>query len=92
MWQDIWTAGHGIGGIDSIENVTTIVDDMAASYCAACGLGPLCFSKKHWIIALPILGRLLISNLVRRDTEQATTTFALRYRSSNPADGTRTAA
>ena len=40
LWRDIWTAGHGIGSIDSIKNVTTIVEDMAASYRAACDLPP----------------------------------------------------
>jgi nitronate monooxygenase len=40
LWRDIWTAGHGIGSIDSIKKVTTIVEDMAASYRAACDLPP----------------------------------------------------
>jgi len=40
LWRDIWTAGHGIGGINSIKNVTEIVEDMAASYRAACELPP----------------------------------------------------
>jgi nitronate monooxygenase len=40
LWRDIWTAGHGVGGIDSIRKVAEIVKDMAASYRAACDLPP----------------------------------------------------
>jgi nitronate monooxygenase len=36
LWRDIWTAGRGIGSIDSM----TIVEDMAASYRAACDPPP----------------------------------------------------
>jgi nitronate monooxygenase len=40
LWRDIWTAGHGIGSINSIKKVPEIVEDMAASYRAACDLPP----------------------------------------------------
>lgn len=40
LWRDIWTAGHGVGGITSIRPVGEIVDDMARDYRAACGLPP----------------------------------------------------
>lgn len=40
LWRDIWTAGHGVGGIRSIRNVADIVDDIASSYLAACALPP----------------------------------------------------
>jgi nitronate monooxygenase len=40
LWRDIWTAGHGVGGITSIRTVDDIVADMAAEYRAACALPP----------------------------------------------------
>ena len=38
LWRDIWTAGHGVGGITSIRKVADIVEDMAAGYRSACAL------------------------------------------------------
>ncbi len=38
LWRDIWTAGHGVGGIHGIRSVADIVEDMSADYRAACGL------------------------------------------------------
>jgi nitronate monooxygenase len=38
LWRDIWTAGHGVGGIDSIRPVADIVAEIAAGYRAACVL------------------------------------------------------
>ena len=40
LWRDIWTAGHGVGGIQSIRSVADIVEDMSAGYRAACALPP----------------------------------------------------
>jgi nitronate monooxygenase len=40
LWRDIWTAGHGVGGIHSIRSVADIVEDMSADYRAACALPP----------------------------------------------------
>ena len=40
LWRDIWTAGHGVGGIHSIRPVADIVADMARDYRAACALPP----------------------------------------------------
>jgi nitronate monooxygenase len=36
LWRDIWTAGHGVGGIREIRSVAEIVEDMSAGYHAAC--------------------------------------------------------
>jgi nitronate monooxygenase len=36
LWRDIWTAGHGVGGIDSVCGVAEIVEDMARDYHTAC--------------------------------------------------------
>ncbi|MFZ4532970.1 MAG: NAD(P)H-dependent flavin oxidoreductase [Alsobacter sp.] len=40
LWKDIWTAGHGVGGIDSILPVETIVAAMERDYRAACARPP----------------------------------------------------
>ena len=40
LWRDIWTAGHGVGGIHDIRSVADIVAAMAAEYRAACALPP----------------------------------------------------
>jgi nitronate monooxygenase len=40
LWRDIWTAGHGVGGIHSIRSVAEIVEDMSADYRAAFALPP----------------------------------------------------
>ena len=40
LWRDIWTAGHGVGGIHDIRPVAEIVEDMSAGYRAACALPP----------------------------------------------------
>jgi nitronate monooxygenase len=38
LWRDIWTAGHGVGGIRGIRTVADIVEEMTSSYRAACKL------------------------------------------------------
>jgi nitronate monooxygenase len=38
LWRDIWTAGHGVGGIREIHSVADIIEDMSAGYRAACSL------------------------------------------------------
>jgi nitronate monooxygenase len=38
LWRDIWTAGHGVGGIHEVRSVEEIVAGMAADYRAACSL------------------------------------------------------
>lgn len=40
VWRDLWTAGHGVATIHSVEPVAGIVARLAAEYRAACGLGP----------------------------------------------------
>lgn len=40
LWRDIWTAGHGVGRITSIQSVAEIVAEMADGYRAACALPP----------------------------------------------------
>jgi nitronate monooxygenase len=40
LWRDIWTAGHGVGGIRGIRSVAEIVEDMSADYRAACARPP----------------------------------------------------
>lgn len=40
LWRDIWTAGHGVGGIHEIRSVGDIVEQMSAEYRAACALPP----------------------------------------------------
>jgi nitronate monooxygenase len=40
LWRDIWTAGHGVGGIKSLRSVAEIVESMVGDYRAACALQP----------------------------------------------------
>ena len=40
LWRDIWTAGHGVGGIHEIRSVAALVEQMSAEYRAACALPP----------------------------------------------------
>jgi nitronate monooxygenase len=35
VWRDIWSAGQGVGQIDSVAPVTQVVDQLAAEYLAA---------------------------------------------------------
>ena len=34
-WKDVWSAGHGVGGIDDIPNVSDLVSRLHAEYTAA---------------------------------------------------------
>ena len=34
-WKDVWSAGHGVGGIDDIPNVSDLVSRLRAEYLAA---------------------------------------------------------
>lgn len=34
-WKDVWSAGHGVGGIDDIPNVSDLVSRLRAEYTAA---------------------------------------------------------
>lgn len=35
-WRDIWSAGHGVGSVKSIESVSTIIDNLKLEYEVAC--------------------------------------------------------
>ncbi len=35
-WRDVWSAGHGVGGVTSIEPTAAIVDRLERDYRAAC--------------------------------------------------------
>lgn len=42
-WKDIWSAGHGVGGIHDIPNVTQLVASLIKEYRMACDTPPFSF-------------------------------------------------
>lgn len=34
-WRDVWSAGHGVGGVKAVESMAAIVDGLAKQYAAA---------------------------------------------------------
>ena len=34
-WRDVWSAGHGVGGVKAVEPMAAIVDGLAKQYAAA---------------------------------------------------------
>jgi nitronate monooxygenase len=41
-WKNIWSAGHGVGGIHSILSIEELAQQLISEYKAACQLKPFC--------------------------------------------------
>jgi len=41
-WKDIWSAGHGVGGIHSIPNIEELATQLINEYKTACQLESFC--------------------------------------------------